>query len=484
MEARRRIPALLPLLALAGSLAVVAASPARATVYNVDTTADVVASDGFCSLREAIRAADQDIAWDTCPAGDADDVIHLPAGTYDFSHGEEVLQWPGSIRIEGAGPESTRIDMGGQNSFVEIEQPPSVAITGLTLSNGWSSDFRGGAVYADDAFLDLEDVRFESNQADNVGGGLGYQAANASLEMHRVTFVANHAVAGGGGAWVSIDGPAASAELHDVAFQGNTATIGGGLDLYASDWAETVCSRCVFESNATSEAEGGAHFYAFNQSRIRVVDSRFVSNRGNSALFRSISFNATAYYGSRIDFDRISCLRAESGSAGSYDVILNSWDASISLTNSLLADSLMNGLEAISDSGSHIEISQATIVGHGVLTGATLLGRSGGTVTLENSLVTQNGTDLLVTPQSVVLSDNFIGGDPLFVPADPAYHLAPGSPAIDACDSPTAPYRVADLEHRPRVVGAAPDCGAQEAGDGIFADGFETGDAGSWSLTY
>lgn len=58
---------------------------ARATVITVTTEADELNANGDCSLREAITAANTDLAEGACPAGSGDDVIELPAGTYKIT---------------------------------------------------------------------------------------------------------------------------------------------------------------------------------------------------------------------------------------------------------------------------------------------------------------------------------------------------------------------------------------------------------------
>ena len=58
-------------------------STADAAVLTVDTTADDVAPNANCTLREAVIAANSDLAVDSCPAGDPGlDTIRLSAATY------------------------------------------------------------------------------------------------------------------------------------------------------------------------------------------------------------------------------------------------------------------------------------------------------------------------------------------------------------------------------------------------------------------
>jgi CSLREA domain-containing protein len=60
--------------------------PVRAnSTIIVTTTNDELNSDGDCSLREAIRAANLDIAIDACSAGSGTDTIVVPAGTYTLT---------------------------------------------------------------------------------------------------------------------------------------------------------------------------------------------------------------------------------------------------------------------------------------------------------------------------------------------------------------------------------------------------------------
>ena len=86
-------------------------APALATTYVVETTIESVVGDGLCGLRESIKAASSDAAWDTCPAGAPTDEIFLPSGTYQFDISEESVGGPGTLLIEGA--DGVTIDLGG-----------------------------------------------------------------------------------------------------------------------------------------------------------------------------------------------------------------------------------------------------------------------------------------------------------------------------------------------------------------------------------
>jgi len=77
------------LVAVAAAILIPARVPAMgntASTITVTTTADTLATDGACSIREAIINANDDAAtWPDCAAGNGDDTILLPAGTIAFA---------------------------------------------------------------------------------------------------------------------------------------------------------------------------------------------------------------------------------------------------------------------------------------------------------------------------------------------------------------------------------------------------------------
>ena len=79
-------PPVLGLLAIVACLAL-PPRPVDAATIAVTTTIDELNTDGDCSLREAVRAANTNVAVDACPAGQNDqtDTITVPAGTYTLT---------------------------------------------------------------------------------------------------------------------------------------------------------------------------------------------------------------------------------------------------------------------------------------------------------------------------------------------------------------------------------------------------------------
>ena len=64
---------------------------ANAATINVTTFNDTFnPEDGLCSLREAVIAANQDVAYGGCTAGSGDDTIVLQAGTYTLTRSCDI----------------------------------------------------------------------------------------------------------------------------------------------------------------------------------------------------------------------------------------------------------------------------------------------------------------------------------------------------------------------------------------------------------
>src|SRR5919204_6037086 len=109
------------LLALAAGVLAVAPA-ARAATITVDITADTVAADNHCSLREAVNAANSDstAGGGECAKGSGADTIVLGTGPFvlsgaarDNANVSGDLDVTTTITIQGAGSTLTTIDANG-----------------------------------------------------------------------------------------------------------------------------------------------------------------------------------------------------------------------------------------------------------------------------------------------------------------------------------------------------------------------------------
>ncbi len=261
---------LAPSLAGAATMTVTASAP------------DVVAANGVCSLREAITAANNNVANVDCPAVDAfgnntiilgNDTIILPAGTYTISlptsgcedadaNGDfdivNTTGTPETLTITGAGAATTIINANKVDRVFDLvisTVSPIVTISGVTIENGVARDCTGtffnsgGGIRVQAGSLTLTDVVVNGNDAINGGGiqinnpgipGTGIinrstisnnnanQAIGTNsgggvnsfgvLTMINTTVSGNHAEGDGGGLAVEI-----STNLRNVTITNNTA---------------------------------------------------------------------------------------------------------------------------------------------------------------------------------------------------------------------------------------------------------------------
>ncbi len=181
-------------------------SAAAGSTIVVTTTSDSIASDGLCSLREAIIAANTDSAFNGCPAGSGNDTIMIdPAlstptiflltltGAGEDSGLTGDLDITGSIvntlAITGADLDNTIIDGNGTDRVLDIQPGARATISGVTIRNGnpgFGND-GGGIALRTTGRLTLDNSRVFTNTAAS-GGGVhvlgGLTLNNSAIEAN------------------------------------------------------------------------------------------------------------------------------------------------------------------------------------------------------------------------------------------------------------------------------------------------------------
>ena len=195
----------------------------------VDTTADESLTDGLCSLREAVEAANTNLSVDTCPAGEPPpviDEIQIPPGTYSITQDrppEEAGGWGDfdleeSVVLRGLGPEFIWYDdpdtpavetldvfgdpEGFPREFTEADLPPVLIENGL----GPADPGETSRVFQIDGEGDIE-VTFENlaivgGDARDGGGAAihaerGESAASTRVTLRRVVLFGHRSDRGG-----------------------------------------------------------------------------------------------------------------------------------------------------------------------------------------------------------------------------------------------------------------------------------------------
>ena len=152
----------------------------HAATITVNTTDDELNSDGDCSLREAIKAANTNLAVDACPAGSGADTITVPTGTYTLSiagTGEDNnvngdLDVLTNISFEGAGIGTTTINGGAIERVFDVRAGASASFDGLTITNGTSN--QGGGIRHNNVVLTITNssIRRYPQKVCNQSGGV------------------------------------------------------------------------------------------------------------------------------------------------------------------------------------------------------------------------------------------------------------------------------------------------------------------------
>jgi CSLREA domain-containing protein len=233
---------------------------AQAAVITVNTTDDELNTDGDCSLREAVRAANLDTTVDDCVAGSSADEIIVPASTYTLTIAGNFednaltgdLDLFGLLTITGDGADETIIDGNALDRVFEVHLGASVniVISGVTVRNG-SSSSSGGGIQINSAPLTLTDSIVSANTASGVGGGIFNNFG--LLTVTNSTISDNRAVQGGG-IWNRGTLTLTDSTISDNIADGSGISDGGGGIWNNNEGLLTVTNSTISNNRAN---EGG-----------------------------------------------------------------------------------------------------------------------------------------------------------------------------------------------------------------------------------
>jgi CSLREA domain-containing protein len=250
-----------------------ATPPADAATITVNTTDDELNSDGDCSLREAITAANTNTAVDNCAAGasGADTIVISVSGTV-------ALGSPLPVVIESLtinGPGANVLTVSGQSNYVVFVASGGITLTisGMTISDGNNSSGSGGGIINPaTSTLNLSDSVVAFNQAGTNGGGI---ANGGTLVVNNVTFKGNSAGSGGG----AIFQAGGTMTVTNSVFSNNNNAGSAGGAIYMQDGGATIADS-TFSGNS---ADFGGAIYNIVQDQdtagtLTVSRSTFVAN--------------------------------------------------------------------------------------------------------------------------------------------------------------------------------------------------------------
>ena len=305
-----------PTLCITVAAALALVTPAQARTIEPNTTADVRADDGRCSLREAVTASYERLpsgaAGGECPAGEGGDTIALGAARYELAGaaGDDNnlsgdIDILGSLTIVGRGASDTIIDVRGLDRVIEIGQnnpgtvavtidaiqvtggkapagagrPPSTGPGSVTGDTGGSG--AGGGGILNRATLTLRNSAVTGNRAGTGGRGGNANAASGTLGGNPGSAgTGGRGGAGGDGGGFRSDGKLLAIENSTIT--GNAAGDGGAGGVgFGGDGAAGSGSAGGEKAGAGTGGRGGAGGRGggiVSDQRLNVVDSVVATN--------------------------------------------------------------------------------------------------------------------------------------------------------------------------------------------------------------
>jgi CSLREA domain-containing protein len=124
-----------------------AAHASEAATISANTTADTIATDGQCSLREAVISANTNNAGSSgCTKGDSGADTIMLAGTYELSLTDLEVNGPrpdfddldvtDDLTLKGDGAATTKIDAKGIDRVIETSPGKTLHVEGITITGG------------------------------------------------------------------------------------------------------------------------------------------------------------------------------------------------------------------------------------------------------------------------------------------------------------------------------------------------------------
>lgn len=229
--ARRSSLALFFLFLLFASLLAEAVSAADITV------------DEDCTLSKAIIAANNDAAFEKCPAGDGADKLTL---TDDVTLSGRLHTITADLTIDGDGHTVS----GNDSAMVFLIADAAVTLEDITITNG-RTGARGGAIHVELGDLNLVDAIVRDNWAGDAGGGIYVSDGNVTISGSQVNNNKSGR-SGGAGLYFTSSTNAHTLNIEEWSgFSGNVASQDGGAIRVAGGIVEI--DKSSFSNNIADE---------------------------------------------------------------------------------------------------------------------------------------------------------------------------------------------------------------------------------------
>jgi CSLREA domain-containing protein len=200
---------------------------ANAALITVNTTADELNSDGDCSLREAVQAANTNLPVDACPPGTPGPIVDVitfsVTGTITLTMGQ--LTVTDDLIIDGPGAMNLTVSGNSASRVMQVSAGVTLDLRDVTVADGGGTG-TGAGILNGGGTLKVNATRFFGNTAGAVGSGGGaIFSIDGTLTVMDSTFSGNSARFDAGGA-IRTRG---NATITNSTFSGNSASAGGAL---------------------------------------------------------------------------------------------------------------------------------------------------------------------------------------------------------------------------------------------------------------
>jgi len=371
-------------------------------------------------------------------SNEEDDTINVAAGTYNITSTLTYSTNNGDnghkLTIQGAGADQTVLNGGGSVQILHIktgclefgDHGGDITIKDMAFRNGNCFDCFGGGVCVCGFFINItiKDCTFSKNSARKIhglpvsGGGVSACSSHGTITIANNTFSENSSDNGGGVDAHSVSG---TITIANNKFSGNSANYyGGGIDVNSDSGTITIANNTFSGNSADDSCGGGVEVYA-ESGRITITNNTFSGNSAN-------------YYGGGVR----GYLWYDSATLNVYNNIFFNNTANAGDDLYVNSDSDGNYI------GSIVNLYNNDFSGNA-------------------DFGTGHSEDLCIT-----LTDNYhhadnIQEDPQFVdPVNGDFHLKSNSPCIDKGNNSAPELPDTDFEGNPRILGSAPDIGADE----------------------
>jgi CSLREA domain-containing protein len=382
-------------IALGVGLSLTSAAQAAPQTFTVTSTADPGdgTCDSSCTLRDAIIAANTNANSSDQDVITFSSTITGTPSTITLASALPTITEPLSIQGPGTVAGNSNITISGDGNykiFAMYGNAYAFGVSGLTLSDGYLANGRGGAIHVEDSgaamagepTLTVQDSELSGNTS-AAGGAIYAFRASVSVQDSDISnnTATGHSYGTGGGGIYLFPGIAGTLTIDHSTMSGNTASHGTSMYAHATGGAvhsggATDILDSTISGNSTdgSHGAGGGLYLNTGLDPSTIQDSTISGNYTTGQYSEGGGLDLTAYSstiitGSTIVDNYTTGDNANGGAIAFHAGAQDPGNADISIENSTIADNDTSGTAA-SGGGmfvyyeASLDISNATISGN------------------------------------------------------------------------------------------------------------------------